>query len=175
MSTTRKAWLSALAVAGAAALALPLGLAAPADAATTKDGCTVTPLEPEFRGTFTAGNRPEVFYPVEVSCVASATGLEVELDLQTWEQDILGRAGDVDANGVVNEDEDRIGSGSASRVFGTGGGSTTVDFQGRLPHTDTDFDEEVYSKVRFRVTSGPVTGRWTAFEFSPVSGPPIGW
>jgi hypothetical protein len=108
-----------------------------------------------------------------VSCDASPGGLSVEVDMQTWEQDLTGRAGDVDANGVNNADEDRIGSANFTRSFGAGGGSTTVDVRGVLPHTDTDFDEEVYDKVRFRVTSGPVTGTWTSFEFSPVT--TIGW
>jgi hypothetical protein len=168
-----KSRLATLSLALVAAAALPLGVAAPAQASTTKDGCTVTPLAPEFRGTYTSGNVPYVFYPVEVSCGASSSGLSVELDLQTWEQDRAGQAGDVDADGIDNADEDRIGSGSASRNFGAAGGSTTVDFRGVLPHTDTDFNEEPYGKVRFRVTSAPVTGKWTAYEFSPVS--QIGW
>jgi hypothetical protein len=173
MSRNRKSRLVALSLASVAAVALPLGLAAPAHASTTKDGCTVTPLAPEFRGTYTSANVPYVYYPVEVSCTASASGLSVELNLQTWEQDLAGRAGDVDANGIDNADEDRIGSGSATRSFVAAGGTKTVDFLGVLPHTDTDFNEEVYDKVQFRVTSGPVVGKWSAFEFSPVT--QIGW
>jgi hypothetical protein len=168
-----KSRLAKLSLALVAATALPLGVAAPAHASTTKDGCTVTPLAPEFRGTFNAANVPYVYYPVEVSCVASASGLSVEVTMETWEQDIANRAGDVDANGINNADEDRIGSANFTRNFGAGGGSTTVDVRGLLPHTDTDFNEEVYDKVKFRVTSGPVTGTWTAFEFSPVT--QIGW
>ena len=165
--------ISTLSLAMVATAALSLGLATPTQADTTKDGCTVGPGAPEFRETFTAGAVPEVYYPVEVSCDASASGLDVEVKIETWEQDLAGTTGDVDANGVNNADEDRIGSGNATRSFGVGGGSTTIDFLGVLPHTDTDFDEEVYQKVKFRVTSGPVTGRWTDLEFSTVS--TIGW
>ncbi|WP_426566067.1 hypothetical protein ACPPVT_05750 [Angustibacter sp. McL0619] len=158
------------AVALAAVAAIPLAFAAPAQASTTRSGCTVTPKAPYFAGTYTAANVPQVYYPVDISCVGGApTAVTVELNLQTWEQDLTGRAGDVDANGVNNADEDRIGSGSASRYFTTAGGSTTVNFLGTLPHTDTDSNEEIYDKTQFRVISGAVKGAWTNFEFSPVT------
>lgn len=174
MSTNKnKGRLAMLSLALVAAAALPMGLAAPAPAATTKAGCTVTPLPPEFRGTFNAQNRPYVFYPYEVSCIASASGLSVEVSTQTWESDRAGWVGDVDADGVNNADEDRIGSATSTRSFGAAGGSTTVDIRGVLPHTDTDFDEEVYHKVKFRVTSGPVTGGWSTFELTQAT--TIGW
>ena len=81
--------------------------------------------------------------------------------------------GDVDANGVDNADEDRIGSATSTRSFGAAGGSTTVDIRGVLPHTDTDFDEEVYHTVKFRVKSGPVTGGWSLPELSSAT--TVGW
>lgn len=164
-----KSRLAMASLALVAAAALPLGLAVPAQAATTKDGCTVTPLLPEFRGTFNAQNVPYVYYPYEVSCVASASGLSVEVKTETWEQDLVGRAGDVDADGVNNADEDRIGSATSTRSFGAAGGATTVNIRGVLPHTDTDFNEEVYHKVKFRVTSGPVTGGWSTPELTQAT------
>src|SRR5262245_46488860 len=96
----------------AAVVAVPLGLlgATPAQAATTKDGCTVTPLPAEFRGTFNPANLPYVYYPYEVSCVASPGGLSVKVVTTTWEADRAGWVGDVDADGINNADEDRIGS-----------------------------------------------------------------
>lgn len=168
-NTTRLATLSAALLTAA----LPLALTAPAEASTTKDGCTVTPLAPEFRGTFTPANVPYVYYPVEVSCIASAGGLTVEVDTETWESDRFGWAGDVDADGVNNADDDRIGSATSTRAFGTAGGSTTLNIRGVLPHTDTDFNEEVYSKVKFRVTSGPVAGGWSTPELTQTT--QIGW
>lgn len=168
-----KSRLTRLSLALAAAAALSTGLAAPAQADTTKDGCTVNPLPPEYRQTSNPQNLPYVFYPYEVSCIASPSGLSVEVKTETWEADRTGEAGDVDANGVNNADEDRIGSATSTRNFGAAGGATVVDIRGVLPHTDTDFDEEVYHKVKFRVKSGPVTGGWTTFELSDAS--TIGW
>ena len=172
-STTKTRRVATLALTAIAAAALPLAVAAPAQASTTKDGCTVDPLPPEFRGTFTAANVPYVYYPYDVSCIASASGLSVEVKTETWESDRAGWAGDIDANGVNNADEDRIGSATTTRNFGPAGGATTVDVRGVLPHTDTDFDEEVYHAVKFRVTSGPVTGKWTTLELSQAT--TIGW
>ena len=157
-----------VALAVAAVAALPVALAAPAQASTTRGGCTVTPRGPVWSGTYTPAHQPQVYYPIDISCVAAPTAVSVELDLQTWEQDLAGRAGDVDANGVNNADEDRIGSGSATRSFTTSGGSTTVNFLGTLPDTDSDNSEELYSKIKFRVISGNVKGPWTNYEFSPV-------
>ncbi len=168
--TTRMARLS---LAMVAAAALPLGLAAAAHASTTRDGCTVNPLPAEYRGTSNPQNIPYVFYPYEVTCDPSAGGLSVEVKTVTWEQDLLGAPGDVDADGVNNADEDRIGTATTHPSFGAAGGTRTVTVRGVLPHTDTNFDEEVYQAVKFRVTSGPVTGGWSAQELTVPS--EIGW
>jgi hypothetical protein len=101
-----------------------------------------------------------------VSCVASPGGLKVEVTTTTWEADRAGWVGDVDANGINNADEDRIGSATWSRTIGAGGGTVTVDVRGVLPHTDTDFDEEVYSETTFQVTSGTVTGSPSVSELT---------
>ncbi|MDN5795182.1 MAG: hypothetical protein L0H79_05450 [Intrasporangium sp.] len=81
--------------------------------------------------------------------------------------------GDVDATGGDSADEDRIGSASTREEIIAFGGIDVGEFRRVLAHTDTDFDEEVYHKVKFRVTSGQVTGGWSTLEFSPVS--TIGW
>ena len=172
MSITKRR-LGTLSLALVAAAALPLGLTAPAQAATTKDGCTVNPLPPEYRQTSNPQNLPYVYYPYEVSCIASAGGLSVEVFTETWESDRAGEPGDVDANGVNNADDERIGSATSTRSFGAAGGATTVDIRGVLLHTDTDFNEENYHSVKFRVISGPVTGRWTTPELTQAS--TIGW
>lgn len=167
--TTNRRRVATLSLALVAAAALPLAVAAPAQASTTRDGCTVNPLPPEFRGTFTPGAVPYVYYPYEVSCTGSASGLSVQVKTVTWEADLAGRAGDIDANGVNHADEDRIGAATTTRTFGAAGGATVVDVRGVLPHTDTDFDEEVYHSVKFRVTSGPVTGGWTTPELTQAT------
>jgi hypothetical protein len=163
--STRKSRLATLSLA-VAAVALPLGLAAPSQAATTKDGCTVTPKAPEFRGTFNSANVPYVYYPFTVSCGASSGGLSVEVQTVTYEQDLAGRAGDVDANGINNADDELIGSATTTRTFTAAGGTKTVDVLGLLPRTDTDGNEEMYDSVTFRVTSGPVTGGWSTAELT---------
>lgn len=172
-STTKTRRIATLALATVAAAALPLAVIAPAQASTTSNGCTVTPLPPEFRGTFTPANVPYVYYPYEVTCIASASGLSVEVKTETWESDRAGWAGDIDANGVNHADEDRIGSATSTPSFGVAGGTRVIDVRGVLPHTDTDFDEEVYHKVKFRVASGPVLSGWTTPELSQAT--TIGW
>jgi hypothetical protein len=166
MHSNKKSW-AALALAAAAVV--PLGLAAPAHASTYKDGCTVTPKAPYFAGTYTAGNVPEVYYPYDLTCLASNAAMSVEVKTETWESDLAGRAGDVDANGVDNADDEYIGQATSNTNFGSPGGSRTVLIKGVLPHTDTDSNEEVYHKVKFRVTSGLVTGGWTNFELTQAT------
>ncbi len=113
------------------AAAVPLTLAAPAQAIPVfHDGCTVSALAPEFRGTFNPQNVPYVYYPYSVSCIASGSGLSVEVRTETLEQDLLNRAGDVDADGVVNEDEDPIGSATTGPSFGAAGGARPSPSEG---------------------------------------------
>jgi hypothetical protein len=150
----------------AALAALTVGVHAPAQATTWSSGCSVTPQAPYFAGTYTAGNVPEVYYPYVVTCLPSSAAMSVEVKTETWEADLVGRAGDVDADGINNSDEDYIGQATTTRSFTALGGTKTVKVKGVLPHTDTDSNEEVYHKVKFRVTSGAVTSAWTPFELT---------
>lgn len=161
--------MKAAAVAVLATALIPLGSSSPAQASTTKDGCTVTPLAPYFAGTYTAGNVPEVIYPYELTCAPSSAAMSVQVKSQTWEADLAGRAGDVDADGVDNADEDYIGQVTTTKSFTKAGGTRRVNVKGVLPHTDTDANEEVYHKVKFRVTSGAVVGGWTNFELTSAT------
>ncbi len=158
--------MSRLSLVAVATAAVPIGLALPAHASTTKDGCTVSPKAAEFRGTYDPSNTPYVYYSYDVTCGASASGLSVEVKTTTYDQDLAGRKGDVDANGVNNADDDLIGTATTTRSFGTAGGTKTVDVRGTLPRTDTDGNEEMYQSVKFRVTSGPVTGGWSKAELT---------
>jgi hypothetical protein len=95
--------------------------------------------------------------------------MSVQVKSQTWEADLAGRAGDVDADGVDNADEDYIGQVTTTKSFTKAGGTRRVNVKGVLPHTDTDANEEVYHKVKFRVTSGAVVGGWTSFELTSAT------
>ena len=163
MNTNRK---SRVALSVVAAAVIPLALAPSAQASHTQSGCTVTPQAPYFAGTYIAGNVPEVYYPYDLVCVPSPAAMSVEVKTETWEQDLFGRAGDVDANGVDNADEDYIGQAITNTSLGSNGGARTVLVKGVLPHTDTDGNEEIWHQVKFRVTSGLVTSPWTSFHLS---------
>jgi hypothetical protein len=170
MNTNRK---RTFALAVAAVAIIPLGLASPAQASVTKDGCTITAKAPYFAGTVTAGNLPEVIYPYKLVCVASPAAMSVEVKTETYDQDLVNLPGDVDADGVNNADEDYIGQATSNTNFTAAGGTRTVKIKGVLKHTDTDFDEELWHKTKLRVTSGLVTGAWSDFDLSQPT--TIGW
>lgn len=156
-------------VAAAVAVMAPLGLALPAQATTPlHDGCQLTAQAPYFAGSYTAGNVPEVYYEYDLFCLPApnAAAFSVKVKLETYEQDRQGRAGDIDANGVDNADEDYIGQNTKTVNFSALGGFQTIRIKGVLPHTDTDANEEVWHKDRFQVTSGAVTGTWSAWDLS---------
>jgi hypothetical protein len=167
MSLTNKR-RAGLALAALAAI-VPLGVT-PAQATTLHDGCLVTPRPAEFRGTYNAQNVPYVYYPVDVVCLPSPNGpsasISIQVRTETWEQDLVGRNGDVDADGVRNADEDRIGSATWTLNFGGLGGGDTIDFRGTLPRTDIDNNDEVYQSVTFQVSTGLVTGSWSTPELT---------
>jgi hypothetical protein len=163
MNTNRKRMLG-LAVAVVAVI--PLGLASPAQASQSKSGCTITAKAPYFAGTYTAANVPEVYYPYDLVCLASTASMSVEVKTETREQDLAGRAGDVDADGVNNADEDYIGAATKTTNFTSAGGSKTILIKGELSHTDTDGNDEVWHQDKFKVTSGNVHGQWSNFDLS---------
>lgn len=150
MSTARKAVLNRLAVGTAllAAAAAPLALALPAEAATTANGCTVRPLKPTFAG-FSGGVK-QIRYEVVFSCAAGRT---IEVQQLAMEDD--------------STPDQFINTRVHTRTFV----SSTVATRSAtwaLPDTEAG-NEEVYQKVRFRVSAGggPVSA-WTPFEFGPT-------
>ncbi len=146
-----------LSLTAVAAGLVPLGLAAPAQAAAS-NGCTVTPGRPVFAGDFTVNGLPNVIYPITVTC---SVGLIVDTEQTRAEQDTQAREGDTvdDITGVSLNHFD----------FTAAGGTRTVNVKRALvitgPATE-GFDEEVYQSLRFTVSSGPVTSPWTAPELS---------
>ncbi|HYO86691.1 MAG TPA: hypothetical protein VES01_09590 [Dermatophilaceae bacterium] len=142
MNTRSK--IAALTVAAAGAI-LPIAVASPAQAATSS-GCTVTPLKPIFAG-FNSSGVKLVNYRISVSCWSNRT---VSITQQRYEED-----------GFLNPD-DFLGSTS----FTTSGVRTLSNVR-TLVNTESG-NEEVYQKVRFRVSSGGVTSPWTSFQKSSV-------
>jgi hypothetical protein len=148
MNRSRLALKAAVA---AAALAVPIGLAMPASA-TTSNGCTVEPRTPEFSGHFTSSGIKKVYYKVDVTCAA---GVFVTIQEERWEDDPVGG-------------DDFIGSSTLTNDFSAGAGTVTRTIEATLPDTDDfgDMYEEMYQRIKFKVTSGPVTSSYTAWDYS---------
>jgi hypothetical protein len=131
----------------AAAAVVPIAMAAPASA-NTSSGCTVKPLRPNFTGSFTTSGVKKVDYGISVSCAPNRT---VSIEQRRYEED----------GGLFNSD-DFLGASS----FNTFGVRTLSNVR-TLVDTESG-NEEIYHKVRFRVTSNGVTSAWTPWEKSPV-------
>lgn len=133
-----------------AAVAAPLALAVPAEAATTAHGCTVRPLKPFQNGT--VGGVKQVRYDAVFSCAA---GRSIDVQQTLFEKD---NAPDVD---------DFYTTLVQSRNFPV----TTVAQRGlTAPLQNTEAgSEEIYQRTRFRVSvnGGPVSA-WTPYESGPV-------
>jgi hypothetical protein len=121
-----------------AALAVPLGLAAPAHADVDYSGCVVGPNTPYANGDLNANGVKMVNYEVDVDC---DSGRSVEIEMKRWEYD-------------ANNADDLIGTSTLHNDFWSAGGNLTRTVVGALPNTDDfgDNTEEMYQCVRFRVT-----------------------
>jgi hypothetical protein len=143
----RKVLVSSVA---AAAVSLPLALASAssADAATTREDCTVTPLAPQR-----VGSSSFIRFSARVTCDQDRI---VQIRQQRWESDPpLGLAGD-----------DFFGTATNLRTFAVAG-TTIVSSYRLLPNTEPGA-EEIYQRVSFRVaTIDGVTG-WTPYEESVI-------
>ena len=141
------------AISGAAAVAVALPLAmvsAPAQAATTVNGCTVAPIRPAVAQ---PGGVPQVRFATRVTCVGDRI---VQIRDQRREADApAGIAGD-----------DSYGSTTYLETFESG--STRVVFTNDAVTSTENSNEEVYHRTSFRVASIGGVSAWTAFENSPV-------
>jgi hypothetical protein len=140
----------------AATAAAGLGVMSPAQAATTRDQCTVALHSPYHNGTFTAGGDKWINYDVDITCTAGRT---IDLDMERWE-----------ADSGLNGADDFIGSSSTSRYYSTTS-TWTWTIKGVLPDNDGGIDQhsEMYQKVRFQVTSNGVVGSLTSWESSATA------
>ena len=142
------------ALVAAAAVAIPVGLAIPAQAATA-NGCTVTPVMPYANGDINANGVKLVDYDVNVSCTASQLSKTVYVTMQRIEQDTPG-------------DDDTYGTSTWSHTFPASGGSTQWKVTGTLPSMDGGLDNyaEVYQGTHFAVKSNGVTSSYTSYQYT---------
>jgi hypothetical protein len=136
-----------------AALAVPLGIMAPAHATVSSSGCTVNPLAPEFHNQWTTGGDKRIQYKVDVTCTA---GLSITITQERWEADTTSA-------------DDFIGSSVLTNTFTTAG-SLTRTVTATLPDADPwgDDNEEMYQRVHYTVTNGPVTSPVTIWDYTPT-------
>ena len=142
--TTRRA----IAV-GIVATSAAIGFAGSAQAV-TKGGCTATPSTPVYSHHNASGNKV-LKYTIKVKCSANRT---VTIAQQRKEED-----------GLLNPD-DLIGSSTYVRAFGAAG-TKTINFYGTLPDTELG-KEEMYQRIRIRVSSNGVTSAWSGWHKSGV-------
>ena len=140
------------AISGAVAVALPLAMvSAPAQAATTLNGCTVTPLRPVVVGQ--VGGVPEVRFSTRVTCAEDRI---VQIRDQRREADSpAGIAGD-----------DSYGSTTYLETFESG--ATRIVFVNDVVTSTENSNEEVYHRASFRVATINGVSGWTNLEDSPV-------
>ena len=138
-----------------AALAVGLGVASPAYATTTRDGCTVVPKGPYHNGTYTSAGDKWINYDVDVTCSA---GRSIQLIMDRME-----------ADSGLNGADDFIGMSDTTHTF-TNAGTWTWSVTGVLPDNDGGFDHysEMYLQVGFQVTVNGVPGVWTNWDPGPV-------
>lgn len=128
---------------------LPLAIATSAHASTSRDGCTVTPRTPYATGTLDSFGRKLIRYEFTVSCSA---GRSITINQERREEDTFSD----DSTGLVNWSQSF--SSAATRTLGV---------TRALPDTEWG-DEEIYQRLRFRVSSNGVSGSTTAWENSGV-------
>jgi hypothetical protein len=152
MSFSRKALL---ALTGIAAMAMPLAVAGSASAATTRGGCTVTPLKPVYDHMDSSGQKV-IKYETKVYCDA---GRSIEIQDEILEQDWTSA-------------DDYYGTKIYDLRFDSAG-TTYVHVMKALPDADAwgDDNEEMYHATGFQVTpdNGSVSGWTPDWDDSPVA------
>lgn len=132
----------------AAVVSLPIALvsASSAEAATTRNGCRVTPLAPTRVGISNV-----IRFPVRVSCTSNRI---VQIQQQRWESDAPA--------GLVGDDF--FGTRTHLRTFAVTG-TVVVSSLLVLPNTEAGA-EELFQRVRFRASSINVISGFTNYERS---------
>jgi hypothetical protein len=152
MSFSRKALL---ALTGIAAMAMPLAVAGSASAATTRGGCTVTPLKPVYDHMDSSGQKV-IKYETKVYCDA---GRSIEILDERSDQDNFSL-------------DDFEGSIVYDHRFDSAG-TVTESVQKALPDADDWTEgantEEMYHAVGFQVTEdNGYVSPWTDWDDSAM-------
>ena len=136
-----------LIAAGIVAATTAVGFAGSAQAVSSS-GCTATPLKPVYHHHNAAGKKV-LKYTIKVTCNAGRT---ITIYQERKEQDTFS--------------DDLIGKTTWVRYFGA---KTTknLNFYGVLPDTELG-KEEMYHRIRFRVSSNGVTSPLTGWHKSPA-------
>jgi len=134
-----------IATSGAVAAIAAIGFAGAAQAVTTS-GCTATPLTPIYSYTNSAGVKV-LDYRITVSC---SSGRTAQITQERWEEDDWPNGDDLVGTSTFNVQ-----------------GSTTLHNYRTLVDGELGM-EEMYQKIRMRVSSNGVTSPWTGWQKSGV-------
>lgn len=143
------AFLSAI---GLGLAAVPVALAAPAQASTTNFNCTVTPLKPVFAG-FNSSGVKLVDYKIQVRCYSDRY---INITQQRWEEDDW-------PNG-----DDHLGTSYFSRHLNYWSGPVTISNVRTLVNGEVG-NEEVYQQIRWQEGSNGVWSPYTGWKYSGVT------
>lgn len=136
-----------IAASGAVAAIAAIGFAGAAQAVSTSS-CTATPYTPTYSYTNTSGVKV-LQYKIQVTCSANRTAT---VEQYRMEEDTFS--------------DDTIGHTTYNRSFSSAG-TQYIYFYGTLPDTELG-QEEMYQKIRLRVSSNGVTSPWTGWQKSGV-------
>ncbi|MDP9696939.1 UNVERIFIED_ORG: hypothetical protein J2X79_004522 [Arthrobacter globiformis] len=156
-SPSKKSRPSARKLATIAALALgmvaaPFALAAPAQAAGTNYGCSVTPLKPVFAG-FSSSGVKLVDYQFRVYC---NTDRYIYIAQQRWEEDDWP------------DSDDYLGTSYFTRHLNQYSGTVTIHNVRTLVDGEIG-NEEVYQRVSYQEGSNGVWSPYTGWYYSAVT------
>ncbi len=161
MSTTRtRKFLAASAAVTAASLPIALATATPAEATTSRGGCSVTPLRPSRSDVWVIKNgllrlEKRIKYSTRVTCVKDRI---VQIAGRQYEQDApAGLAGD-----------DFQGTYLKTLTFASAGSVTWSAYRNAIAVDTEPGSDEYYHRVHFKVASINGVSAWTLYENSPV-------
>lgn len=122
------------------------GVIAGSSPALAMDGCSIYVKPPRVIGLYDNGVK-KVRYEISSHCNKRRT---IEIEDKRMENDTFN--------------DDQTGSGTWKKWY-PGEGTWNLWWDAPLPNTEPS-KEEIYHKARYRVSSGGVTGGWSAWNYS---------